>query len=171
MLLSFNLVEYVTGVHTIVYAMAAGIAVAALLAVYYRCLLGRFIRYLLAQKIFTPQDAVPFADTPMGRNIFIKGALSSGGAYSNVLYYTDGVECKSVRPSGKRPDKATLQKRKYYIPDELKYRAEYMFRKKGNDLFMLIFTVIGVVALAVFCIFVIPELMTMLDNYINEFGG
>ncbi len=168
-LLSFNLVEYVSSIHTIVYAMAAGIFIACLLAVYYRSLLGRLIRYMIKQKVFSPEQAVSIEDTPYKKNIFIRSALASGNAYGNVLYYTDGERCECIRPKGKRPSKEQIRQRKYYIPDEFRYRAEFMFKKKGNNLGTVLISIILIAALVVFCLFAIPDLLTMLDNFLAQF--
>ncbi len=169
MLLSFNFVKQVSSIQTIVLAMAVGILIAALLSVYYRSLLGQFIRHLVKENAFSEEKALSLEQTPYGKNIFIRSALASGNAYGSVLYYTDGEKTESIRPHGKRPDKKQIEARKYFIPEELKYRAEFMFDKKGSNLPGLILSILAVAALVVFCLLVIPDLLTMVENFVNEF--
>ncbi len=167
--LSFNLVEYVSSVQTVVLAMAVGVFVAAIMAVYYRSLLGKFIRYLLKEKIFSPEQALSVEETPYKKNVFIRSALASGNAYGSVLYYSDGETVASIRPNGKRPNKEQIKARKYYIPDELKYRAEFMFKRKGTNLVTVILLAVAMIAVVLGCLLVIPKLLDMTKELIASF--
>ncbi len=170
MLLSFNFVEYVSGVQTIVIAMAAGMLIAALLSVYYRSLLGRFIRYLVQENALSEESALSLEQTPYKKNIFIRSALVTGNTYGSVLYYTDGEKSESIRPHGKRPNKQQIVSRRYFIPEELKYRAEFMFNKKGSNLLGVFLSALIIAVLAVFCLLVIPDLLTMVNNFVKQFS-
>lgn len=163
-LLDFSLPEYATNIRLVIVTMAIGILLAGILAIYYRSLLGKFVRYLLKNKIHSEECAVALADTPYRRNLFIKGALRSGGVYGKVINYTDGEDGGSVFVSGKLPDRKTVSRRKYYIPEDMRYRAEFMFTKKGTNIPVLIVTIILIAAFTLLCLYYLPRLLSLLKE-------
>ena len=53
---------------------------------------------------------------------------------------------------------------RYYIPEELKYRADVRFDAKGNGVFALILTAVVATALAMALIAFLPSFLTVIDN-------
>ncbi len=161
--LSFSLPEYATNIQLIVIAMAVGIVIAGAMSIYYRSLLGRFVRYLLKNKIHSPDAALSIDDSPYKKNPFIRSALRSGGVYGKVVHFTDGEASGSVFASGKRPSKKVVAARKYYIPEELRYRAEFMFESKGTNIPTLIISIIILAAFVLLCLYFLPQLLALLE--------
>ena len=59
----------------------------------------------------------------------------------------------------------TVAEVRYYIPEELKYRAEIRFEQKGNGLFALVFTCAAAVGLAVLVIALLPWFLGVIDKF------
>ena len=55
----------------------------------------------------------------------------------------------------------------YYIPAELKYRAEIRYEKKGNGPLSLIITAIATILVAILLIRLAPALIGIVDNLIK----
>ncbi len=163
-LLDFSLPEYATNIRLVIVTLATGVTVAGVLAIYYRSMLGKLVRYMLKNKIHTPEEAISLSDTPYRKNPFIKHALRSGGVYGKVINYTDGENDGSVFASGKLPSGKTVMSRKYYIPEDKRYRAEFMFSKKGTNIPALIVTVILLVAFTLLCLYYMPQLLSLLED-------
>ena len=64
-------------------------------------------------------------------------------------------------------DTATEPVLRYYIPEELKYRAEIRYESKGNGLFGLIFTVVVTAGLGILLIKLLPVILILFDNVMN----
>ena len=60
-----------------------------------------------------------------------------------------------------------ILKTKYYIPEDLVFQAENVFSKKGTNWFALILTVLLFFIVAALSLFVVPDLIQMLNNFIN----
>ena len=58
-------------------------------------------------------------------------------------------------------------KDRFYIPEELKYKAEVRYDKKGTDLAGLIVSVVLLVALGFVVQWLLPELLAFLDRAIS----
>ena len=52
---------------------------------------------------------------------------------------------------------------RYYIPEELKYRAEVRYEAKGNGLFGLIFTILVTLGLGILLIKTLPAILGLFD--------
>lgn len=157
--LSLVFPEYATSINTIAWCICIGVVIGAGMSVYFKEVLGSFVRFLIKEKANTEESALILENTKYAKNIFVKRALKNE-TYKRVM--------KTVAPQDdKLTQKQIILKSKYYIPEDLIFQAENVFSKKGTHWFALIMTVILAFAVALFSIIAVPDLITMLNNFIN----
>ena len=161
---------------TVVWAIAIGIVVAAVMAVYTRSVLGGFVRKLIKEGAHSPETAKKLSEIGFFRNAAIRRELARGVTLRKVvrcpeedefLAATDKVAEKKGkwgRHEGFRPDFLTAR---YYIPEDLKYRAEIRFEKKGSDWGMFAIVVIIAIIIAALIGVFLPDLFQLMDNIIG----
>ena len=159
----------------VIYAIAIGAILAAAMAVYTRSVLGGFVRGLLKEGATSPENAKKLSEIGFFRNAFIRRELAKGVTLRKVVKCceeeafeatADAAEQRSARGSktGFQPDFLTAR---YYIPEELKYRAEIRFEKKGSGWGTFFLVTIGAIVIAALIGFFLPDLFQLMDNIIG----
>lgn len=64
-------------------------------------------------------------------------------------------------------EKIDFETAKFYIPEEMKIRAEMRYNQKGTDLVALIICILVFAIVAAAAIWVVPKLLSMLDDFIT----
>ena len=136
-----------TTVTLLVLGICVGIVLSSLYTLYQRSVPGSLVRALLRAAALSPDSAKTLAELELSK----KGLLGFELRHNIVLQKT--VQKVEGEESGTR----------YYIPEELKYRAESRFDKKGNGPVQFIITVILSLALAILLIKLIPVVLSMVD--------
>ena len=168
---------------TLVYAIAVGVIVAAGMSVYTRSVLGGFVRTLLKEGALSPENAKTLSDVGFFRNAAIRRELAKGVTLRKVVKCCEEEALKKVsnaqstesqaepdrRWGGKsksdfRPDFLTAR---YYIPEDLKYRAEVRFEKKGSSWWNFFLAALGAIVVAALIGFFLPDLFQLMDNIIG----
>lgn len=167
-----SLPEYATSITNIVVSMFIGVALAAFMLLYHKYVLGSFIRHLLKSKALTPESGIRLDETVFAKRPLILMAISGGQRFRNILRYTEPEEQYTLPKEPKERDfrrakRTALLTRRYYIPYELTFRADNLYNKRGTNLFAAILTVILFAVLSAAMLVVIPDLLTMLQNFIN----
>lgn len=132
----------------LVIGLCIGISLAALITFYQRNIPGGFVRALLRAEALSPEKAKTLAELGYEKNRLVGFELRHGT-----------VMKKTVQQTGKGNDTAV----RYYIPEELKYRAETRYQKKGNGPLQLVFTIALSFGLAILLIKLIPAVLGMID--------
>ena len=168
---------------TLVYAIAVGVIVAAGMSVYTRSVLGGFVRTLLKEGALSPENAKTLSDVGFFRNAAIRRELAKGVTLRKVVKSCEEEALKKAsnaqstesqaepdrRWGGKsksdfRPDFLTAR---YYIPEDLKYRAEVRFEKKGSSWWNFFLAALGAIVVAALIGFFLPDLFQLMDNIIG----
>lgn len=168
---NFELFNPFISVKLIVWAMFAGFVFAALLAVYNKRLIGGLVKTLLSEGCLSPDRALTVTELGYGTDWFIKNALRTDAVLlrlvSRVDPETDGENKQPPAKTRGGHDVIDFEKARFYIPEELKYRAEVRYARKGTD-FVAFGICVLIFAVAAFAaIFVIPELIQLIDNFIS----
>ena len=79
---------------------------------------------------------------------------------------TEGTRALPFKAPKFKMDPSTMH---YYIPEDLKYTAEFKFEKKGTDFRALLFAVAVFLVCAAFIAFFLPDLLQFIDNIIGMF--
>ncbi|MBR6645674.1 MAG: hypothetical protein IKL21_07975 [Clostridia bacterium] len=151
--------EFVKSIDTIAWCMFGGVIIGAGISVYFKEVLGAFVRFLIKNGYNSIENAPRLEETKFAKNFFVKRAIRKG-TYKRVM--------KTEAPDDdKLTEKELILKTKYYIPEDLVFQAENVFSKKGTNWFALILTVLLFFIVAALSLFVVPDLIQMLNNFIN----
>ncbi len=148
-------------IRNIILALTLGGVLAAFMSAYMRVVLGGFVRTLLANEANSPETAKSLASIGYFRSVSIRRELKRGSALRMVVHSAD------ENIDRKKTDFTTAR---FYIPEDLRYRAELRFRQKGSGwLPVIIVTVLAVVVAASLCFF-LPDVLQFADNIITVFS-
>lgn len=149
----------------IILGLALGAVLAAGLMLYTRAVQGRFVRTLLKRECFTSDRALTLLEAGMFRNVSVRRELASGGALSKLTRCVEAEEA-DAQTSGVpfQPDFRTAH---FYIPEDLKYRAELRYDRKGSGLPQLLLTLVLCIVTAVLLCRYLPALLGFADWMIS----
>ena len=122
----------------IVTSLFIGMVLASAAMLYHQLFLGGIVRRLIELGALSPEKALTVEQMGYStKNPFVKYELRENSTFRKIVH-------------GVTEEKTT----KYYIPEEMRIRAEIRFRKKGNNLFgilltVLVFLVVGYVSLTI----------------------
>ncbi len=149
-------------VRNLILGLALGLILAAGISCYLKTVHGGFVRRLLAEGCTTPETAKSLYELGYFHNISIRNQLRSGGTISALVHRVGAVG----EPAS---DATNLSAARFYIPEDLRYRAEFRYEKKGSGAPMMILTVVlTVVAAALLCRF-LPQLLGLADVILGIF--
>lgn len=180
----------------IILAVACGIILATLMTLYTRRGLGGFVRRLIAAEANSPESAKTLMELGYFRSVMIRRELAKGSSLRMVVRCpeqdafesgavsatndTDAISAE-VGVDGAGQGSAARRARplvfrhdflssRFYIPEDLRARAEVRFDAKGSGWLPTLITVIAtVIAAAAMCWF-LPDLIQMADNLISFFS-
>ena len=158
--------EFSQSVPIIVLSMFFGAVLAALISLYHKKVLGAFVGFLIKSGADSEEKAIKLDTTSFSKNIFVKGAIRRGIAYKRVLH--------SVAPAGLQPGKSLREKREYvlqssyYIPEDLTFRAENLFLKRGTTVLSAVIGLVLCLIIALISLYVIPGLSRMFNNLFSK---
>ena len=166
---NFELYNPFISVKLIVWAMFIGFVLAALMAVYNKRVIGGFVKDVLAQGCLSEKDAKTLVDLGYGKDWVIKNALRSDTVLRRYVTRVRDEDELPVDTRGwkNRREDIDFSYARFYIPEEKKYGAEVRYARRGTDLIAL-GTCVLIFAVAAFAaLVVIPELLTLVDNFIT----
>ena len=149
-------------VKNLIFGIAVGLILAALLSCYVKHVHGGFIRRLLREGCTSPETAKSLYELGYFHNVTIRNQLTKGSAFGSLVQSVDAVgePAKTDRE---------LSGARFYIPEDLRYRAEVRYDEKGSGRLSLILTVIfTAVAAALICRF-LPQLIGLADLILGIF--
>ena len=183
-------------VRRVIIGFMFGAIIAAAYMSYTKLVQGRFIRTLLRRGCLSPETAITLHEAGVFTNLDVRRDLLRGGPISKLTARVDALatdasavdrnentdatdgdrtpensSCTSknatrVAKNGSAPDFLTAR---FYIPEDLKYTAEFKFEKKGTDFRALLFAVAVFLVCAAFIAFFLPDLLQFIDNIIGMF--
>ena len=123
-MLNFDFLKQYSGtpLSLIVTAFFIGILIALFAIFYERNVPGTLVRKLIKAKAHSEENAKTLKELACD-NIFIRFAIRDKSTLNKIV--------KKIKGEKKSDDR-------FYIPEELRIRAEIRYRKKGNDLIALI---------------------------------
>ena len=168
----------------LVLALALGFIIAAVITAYTREVLGGFVRKMLKDECFSPARAKTLYDLGYFRSSSIRSALKRGSALRMVVRCCDAEEREAavnapiVEGERREPEaqnrllseKVDFTKDYFYIPEDLRIRAQVRFDNKGSG-WMPVLVMIGITAVvaALICWF-LPDIVQFADNLITVFA-
>ncbi len=170
----------------VVWGLFIGFVIASLMAVYNKGLIGGFIKALLSNECTSEESAKTISELGYGTDYFVKNALRTNTVLRRfvvrvdyVLPRPEGEEAATDETTPEKPPKVErtrggheiidFETARFYIPEELKYRAEVRYARRGTNVVSLIVTVIILAVAAFGVLYLVPEMVQLLDNFIGTF--
>lgn len=170
----------------IIMGIFIGFCIACVMVVFDKRVLGDFVRQLLSEECLSKDRAMTLSELGYLKNPIIRGALKSNVSIRRVVkcveeeaFYEDVERLRAeyeAANAGKRAlpfksprfrfDASTMH---FYIPEEMKYTADVKFEKKGTNPVTLLLGILVFAALALVALFLLPDLLQMVDNAIGMF--
>ena len=126
-----NLAEFLTGgsvsAASVIWPMMIGVFLAVLIAYFNKRSIGRLVKKLLAAPADSEESALSLSDMGLDKKSYIKYSLREGSTLSAMVKRTEDG--------------------RYYIPEELGYRAETTYYPdRSSPLTLIIFAVLLIAA-------------------------
>lgn len=156
-------------VNTIIPALIWGIIIAAIATFYCRRVVGEFVRTLCKKEALSPDAGVTLLETGLFRSTIIRRELCHSAFLRKVVFCRE--EQAFLAEKGKDATyKIDFTKDHFYIPEDLKYRAEIRFNQKGSTWIYVVVTVVLVpVVVGLICRFM-PNILQFADSIITFFA-
>lgn len=169
----------------IIWGLCAGIIIGAAISYYHRIYLGKIVRALLKEEILGKENAVTLEELGLKNSIFFRNALQEGKSLRRCIEIANPDECvtekkqngfvrfmKKLFTHSSEPKKVVrTETARLYIPEDLKYKADARFEKKGHEGIMLIVCVVLTLGVGVGLTKVIPIILNLLDDVISLYKG
>lgn len=146
-------------VRNVIIGLLFGMIITAILSSYTRNVHGRFIRGLLERDALSPDKAVTLKECGVFACPAIRDQLRRGGALAKLTKCAE-QEALEEKKEDYVPNFSTDR---FYIPEDLKYRAELRFENKGFGKLPMLLTVVVSILGAYLLFKVLPVLLTFAD--------
>ncbi len=156
-------------VNKIIPALILGIIVAAIATVYCRRTVGGFVRMLIEKEALSPEAGITLFDSGAFRSTVVRRELCRGAFLRKVVFCRE--EQAFLSEKGKEATyEIDFTKDHFYIPEDLKYRAEMRFNQKGSSWLAVVLTVVLVpLIVGLICRFM-PNVLQFADSVITFFA-
>ena len=156
-------------VNTIIPALIWGIIIAAIATFYCRRVVGEFVRTLCKKEALSPDAGVTLLETGLFRSTIIRRELCHSAFLRKVVFCRE--EQAFLAEKGKDATyKIDFTKDHFYIPEDLKYRAEIRFNQKGSTwIYVVVSVVLVPVVVGLICRFM-PNILQFADSIITFFA-
>jgi hypothetical protein len=132
------------------------------------------VRKLLKNEAFSPESSKNLLELEEFRSTVIRHELAKGVFLRKVVrcceeeaFEADLSKSNSAAKSKQSSYHMDFTLARFYIPEDLKYRAELRFEQKGSGwLFVLLTVVVTPILASLICQF-LPDLLQMCDNLIS----
>lgn len=149
-------------VKNLILGIALGLIVAAVISCYVKTVHGGFVRRLLREDCTSAESAKSLSALGYFHNITIRNQLYRGNSFGSLVRSVDAVG----EPA--KTDRA-LSGARFYIPEELRYKAEVRYDANGSGGLQLILTTILTIAAAVLICRFLPQLLGLADVILGIF--
>ena len=153
-------------INKIIPALILGIIIAAVATVYSRRIVGEFVRTLIKNEALSPEMGMTLFATGAFRSTVIRRELCRGAFLRKVVFCRE--EQAFLNEKGKDATyKIDFTRDHFYIPEDLKYRAEFRFNPRGSSWLSVVLTVIFVpIFVGLLCRFM-PNILQLADSLIS----
>jgi hypothetical protein len=171
----------IVSLRLIIIGLMLGFCAAAIGSLYEKGLIGGFVKKLLSENCIGSERAKALHELGYGRSPAIRSSLRGGSTLKRWVrcveedeFYASLEEKRAefeaanpeerfVAPKFKR-DPDTMH---FYIPEDLKYKADVKFSTKGANIVSVILVIVVSVVLCAALCSVIPDMLTFVDNFIT----
>ncbi len=156
-------------VNKIIPALIIGIIIAAIATVYCRRVVGQFVRTLIEKEALSPESGVTLFDTGAFRSTVVRRELCRGAFLKKVVRCRE-EEAFIAEKGSDASYQIDFTRDHFYIPEELKDRAEIRFNPKGSSWLTVVLTaVLTPIVVGLICRF-LPNILQFADSIITYFA-
>ena len=153
----------------VVWAIYLGILLACFLLLYEKRVVGKLVRKILQEEIFTADKAKTLGELGFGKNPFIRQALRGKTALSTLVFTPEEApeigEDLHVAPVMRgKFDPATTR---FYIPEPLRHRAAVRFDGKGTHFIDIVVAALIFGGVAWLAIEYLPDAVGFVKNFLG----
>ena len=161
-------------------ALYVGLLAGVLFALILRVHSHKIVKALSEHGATDRESAATLEDLGLGGNRFAKSLLKTDSALRRTVLCANESEFGPRKISGLRrfwrekilknplPSATDFSVARFYLPEEKRVTAELRYSAEQHPVRSFILAAVGLTALAVFTVFVLPELLTMFDNLITQ---
>ena len=169
----------------IIIGFAVGIIIASIITVYNKKYVGDFIRGMISQGCLDVDSAKTLSDLEGSRFPGIRNSIRTGGSLSRWVRCVEEdefyAELKKQRaefeennkdnvnpPRFKEPEfRRDCNTMHFYIPEDLKYKAETKFDNSGVSWFIVIVIAIVSIVVGMALCYFLPDILKYVDNFMS----
>ena len=162
---------------TIIVALIIGCIIAAFITVFYRRIVGDFVKTLIKKEAFNPENALTLYEIGGFRSVFLRSQLCRGVFLRKVVFCCEEQAFLNAAKEGsanaKSKDvayKIDFTKDRFYIPYDLKDRAEIRFENRGSGWLTVVLTVILAPVFGGLLCRYLPNILQFVDSMITFFA-
>jgi hypothetical protein len=164
---NFSITEQTASlVNKIIPALVWGLIIAAVATIFSRRAVGGFVDTLIKKEAFSPDASVTLFDTGKFRSTVVRRELCRSAFLRKVVLCRE--EQAFYAQKGKDATyKIDFTKDHFYIPEDLKYRAENRFSQKGSGWLFVVLSVILVPFVVGLLCRLMPGILNFADSLIT----
>lgn len=162
---------YAKNVYVIIICLFIGVVAAALISLYHKHVLGSFVRFLLNSGAKDEESAIRLDSTKYDKNFFVRSAIRNGSTYANVLRSVPPADTADpaslTRKQRRAAEKKRLSETGFYIPEDLAFRADNIFSKRGTSVGSAIFGILLFVIVTIVCLLIVPQIVELFGSFLD----
>lgn len=156
---NLSLPENLDSLDVLVWGIYAGVVIGATVATVDKLYCGRMVKALVEKGAQTPESAVTLDALNIKGKWYLRRALKEGKPLRKML------------GNHEVPDKKKVGEIPFYLPEENRIKAETRYENGRRPIFTLVLSILAMLAVVFFVLFAVPELLTMLDNFVGMVKG
>ena len=153
---NFSIPDGVDSLKILVWGIFAGVMLGAIAATVDKMFCQRMIQALLAKGAQTPETALALNALDIQGKWYLRGALREGKPLRKMLAIPEEA-----------PTDVKTAEIPFYLPEEKRFRAENRFATGRHPIMDLVLIGALLLVTVLFVQFIVPELLTMLDNLVG----
>ena len=161
-------------------ALYVGILLGVLSALILRVHSHKIVKALAEHGAADRESAATLEQLGLSGNRFVRSLLKTDSALRRTVLCANEAEFTERKPSALTrfwrnkilrdplPPATDFEVARFYLPEEKRVSAELRYSEEKHPVRSFILAALGLLALALFTIFVLPELLIMVDNLITQ---
>ena len=173
MSISDFLTSYGSSLPVTLSAVFFGLLLSMSVLLYNRYVPGKLVRYLIKERIHTPELAITLAQAGVKDNLLIRHSLKEGSMLRKLLAVVpvesaESPEASGGNASGRKKAGPELTSLRFYLPEENAYRAEVSYNNNGASILSVLLSVLLFLVMMFLIAILAPNLIQMLTNFIDS---
>jgi hypothetical protein len=170
---------------TLIFAFAVGMILAAGISAFSRTRLSKFVRIFLREEIHSPEAAKTLMELGVFRDTSLRRELSRGVNLRRVIRCREEEEHLQLQAERRAaheeahkedpnapafvadPFRLDFLTAHFYIPEELRYRADVRYTVRGTGWVPFLITAAAIIVLSALACFFLPDILQLVDNIIS----